>query len=521
MSAPEQTFTFLHISAHVKAGRWVGLIGLSLFLVACASAPMVNDKPASYFNDRGAVESPLTALASAHPRSGVSLLADPDDALQSRLHLAALAQSTLDLQYYLWQGDDSGLALTYEVLRAAERGVRVRILLDDIYHSGRDSAYQALDSHPNVEVRLFNPMGNRGSVKQMNYAVGKSAFNYRMHNKIFLVDGVAAILGGRNIGDEYFGRDASFNFQDMDAIVVGTVAADAGGAFDLFWNAELAIPVAALTQRTYHITEEQTAQLITARERVRPAVERGRAASATRADWLATLASGLLWTKAEILVDRPDRSDDYPDSAFMTFMHDAHAQPRESAVIQTAYLIPNGPTLANLERLTSAGVTLRILTNSAKSNNHSSVHAYYAGYRKALLTTGIDLYEVQGKGSLAAYLDRVGEDAHAGLHTKAMVIDDRVAVIGSYNMDPRSRVWNSEIALIVRDPDFARQVLQEMERDFAPEASWRLSLDDTGALIWTGESGDELVQLTKDPGSSWWDRFLWGMLRLLPLENEL
>ena len=521
MSAPEQTFTFLHISAHVKAGRWVGLIGLSLFLVACASAPMVNDKPASYFNDRGAVESPLTALASAHPRSGVSLLADPDDALQSRLHLAALAQSTLDLQYYLWQGDDSGLALTYEVLRAAERGVRVRILLDDIYHSGRDSAYQTLDSHPNVEVRLFNPMGNRCSVKQMNYAVGKSAFNYRMHNKIFLVDGVAAILGGRNIGDEYFGRDASFNFQDMDAIVVGKVAADAGGAFDLFWNAELAIPVAALTQRTYHITEEQTAQLITARERVRPAVERGRAASATRADWLATLASGLLWTKAEILVDRPDRSDDYPDSAFMTFMHDAHAQPRESAVIQTAYLIPNGPTLANLERLTSAGVTLRILTNSAKSNNHSSVHAYYAGYRKALLTTGIDLYEVQGKGSLAAYLDRVGEDAHAGLHTKAMVIDDRVAVIGSYNMDPRSRVWNSEIALIVRDPDFARQILQEMERDFAPEASWRLSLDDTGALIWTGESGDELVQLTKDPGSSWWDRFLWGMLRLLPLENEL
>jgi putative cardiolipin synthase len=521
MSAPEQTFTFLHISAHVKAGRWVGLIGLSLFLVACASAPMVNDKPASYFNDRGAVESPLTALASAHPRSGVSLLADPDDALQSRLHLAALAQSTLDLQYYLWQGDDSGLALTYEVLRAAERGVRVRILLDDIYHSGRDSAYQTLDSHPNVEVRLFNPMGNRGSVKQMNYAVGKSAFNYRMHNKIFLVDGVAAILGGRNIGDEYFGRDASFNFQDMDAIVVGKVAADAGGAFDLFWNAELAIPVAALTQRTYHITEEQTAQLITARERVRPAVKRGRAASATRADWLATLASGLFWTKAEILVDRPDRSDDYPDSAFMTFMHDAHAQPRESAVIQTAYLIPNGPTLANLERLTSAGVTLRILTNSAKSNNHSSVHAYYAGYRKALLTTGIDLYEVQGKGSLAAYLDRVGEDAHAGLHTKAMVIDDRVAVIGSYNMDPRSRVWNSEIALIVRDPDFARQILQEMERDFAPEASWRLSLDDTGALIWTGESGDELVQLTKDPGSSWWDRFLWGMLRLLPLENEL
>ena len=525
MSAPEQNFTFLKMSArtsaYVKAGRWVGLIGLSLFLVACASAPMVNDKPSSYFNDREAVESPLTALASAHPRSGVSLLADPDEALQSRLHLAALAQSTLDLQYYLWQGDDSGLALTYEVLRAAERGVRVRILLDDIYHSGRDSAYQTLDAHPNVEVRLFNPMGNRGSVKQMNYAVGKSTFNYRMHNKIFLVDGVAAILGGRNIGDEYFGRDASFNFQDMDAIVVGEVAADAGDAFDLFWNAELAIPVAAFNQRASQtLTEEQTARLAAARERVRPAMEQNQETT-TRADWLQRFARDLLWTEAEILVDRPDRSSEFPDSAFMTFTGDAHAQPKESAVIQTAYLIPNGPTLTHLRQFVAQGIDIRILTNSAQSNNHSSVHAYYAPYRRKLLEGGVDLYELQGTGSLAAYLDRAGEDAHAGLHTKAMVIDDRVAVIGSYNMDPRSRVWNSEIALVVANRDFAAEVLAEMARDFAPEAAWQLSLDDAGALVWSGVSAGERVQLQKDPGSSQWDRFLWSMMRIFRLENEL
>ena len=525
MSAPEQYFTFLNMSAHtsalMKTGRWVGLIGLSLLLIACASAPMVNDKPSSYFNDREAVESPLTALASAHPRSGVSLLADPDDALQSRLHLAALAQSTLDLQYYLWQGDDSGLALTYEVLRAAERGVRVRILLDDIYHSGRDSAYQTLDSHPNVEVRLFNPMGNRGSVKQMNYAVGKSSFNYRMHNKIFLVDGVAAILGGRNIGDEYFGRDASFNFQDMDAIVVGKVAADAGGAFDLFWNAELAIPVAVFNQRTSQtLTEEQMARLVAARERVRPAIERSQETT-TRADWLRRFARDLLWTEAEILVDRPDRSSEFPDSVFTTFTSDAHAQPRESAVIQTAYLIPNGPTLTHLRQFVAQGIDIRILTNSAQSNNHSSVHAYYAPYRQKLLEGGVDLYELQGTGSLAAYLDRAGEDAHAGLHTKAMVIDDRLAVIGSYNMDPRSRVWNSEIALVVENRDFAAEVLAEMARDFAPEAAWRLSLDDAGALVWSGLSDSELVQHQKDPGSSRWDRFLWSMMRIFRLENEL
>ena len=188
------------------------------------------------------VTSPLMTLAHSQPHSGIKLLADPSEALQSRLHLAALATATLDIQYYLWQADDSGLGLTYEVLQAADRGVRVRILLDDIYHSGRDSAYQTLDAHPNVEVRLFNPMGNRGAAKQVNYAFKKSTLNYRMHNKIFLVDGVAAILGGRNIGNEYFGQDLSFNFQDMDAIALGEVAAEAGEAFDLFLERRTRLP---------------------------------------------------------------------------------------------------------------------------------------------------------------------------------------------------------------------------------------------------------------------------------------
>ena len=193
-----------------------------MFLTACASAPQVTDKSISQFDDRTPPPtSPLVALAHSQPHSAIRLLADPSDALQSRLQLAALATTTLDIQYYLWQADNSGLALTHEVLQAADRGVRVRILLDDIYHSGRDSAYQTLDVHPNVEVRLFNPMGNRGAAKQVNYAFKKSTLNYRMHNKIFLVDGVAAVLGGRNIGDEYFGQDPSFNFQDMDAIALG------------------------------------------------------------------------------------------------------------------------------------------------------------------------------------------------------------------------------------------------------------------------------------------------------------
>ena len=494
---------------------------LALLIVGCASAPLLPDKTQSYFNDLEPPASPLVRLAQSQAGSGVALLADPEEALQVRLGLAELAQATLDLQYYLWQGDDSGLSLSHEVLAAADRGVRVRILLDDIYHSGRDSAYQTLNSHPNVQVRLFNPMGNRGAAKMPNYAFNKSTFNYRMHNKIFLVDGVAAVLGGRNIGDEYFGRNSSFNFQDIDALTMGSVVANVGEAFDLFWNSEFAVPVEALNQQSLQaIDAAQRNRLSAARQRVRSG-DKEHGAVVSDPAWLETLAKGLLWTNARILVDRPDRGGEYPDSAFTAFTEDPELTPLSAVQIQTAYLIPNGPMLGNLTALSENGVDVRILTNSAASTNHGAVHAYYAKYRKQLLSANIELYEVQGTGALAAYLDRVGEDAHAGLHTKAMVVDGRLSVIGSYNMDPRSRVWNSEIALVVDDANFAAEVLQEMERDFAPEAAWRLSLDEDESLVWTGELEGAETQLHHDPGSTWWDRLIWSLFRILPLENEL
>jgi putative cardiolipin synthase len=177
--------------------------------------------------------------------------------------------------------------------------------------------------------------------------------------------------------------------------------------------------------------------------------------------------------------------------------------------------------MGNIEDIGAKGMSMKILTNSAQSNNHNSVHAFYVPYRKRLIEAGVDLYEVQGNGSLAGYLDRVGEDGRAGLHTKSMVFDERVSIIGSYNMDPRSRVWNSEIALVVDDAGFAAEVLEEMARDFAPDAAWHLTLDDNGKLLWSGESDGEAVQFSKDPGTSWWTRFVWGVMRIFPLENEL
>ena len=238
---------------------------------------------------------------------------------------------------------------------------------------------------------------------------------------------MAAVLGGRNIGDEYFGQDPSFNFQDMDAIALGDVAAEAGRAFDLFWNAELAFPVEALNSNPEEMpTTAQSATLSAARERVRPRGEDDPGAATT--GWLNALSNELLWTEARVIVDRPDRSTEQPDSAFMALAQDPSLRPTESVVIQTAYLIPNGPTMGNIEALSDQGVELKILTNSAQSNNHNSVHAFYVPYRKRLIEAGVDLYEVQGNGSLAGYLDRVGEDGRAGLHTKASVIDERIAL---------------------------------------------------------------------------------------------
>jgi len=495
-----------------------------IILAGCAGAPVVTDKSESYVSDVAQKPSSLHKMLppEAMPSSGVMLLADPFEALLTRLQLVDAAISSLDLQYYLWQSDTVGIALTEAFLRAADRGVRVRLLLDDIYHSGRDEVYQTLDSHPNIQVRLFNPMGNRGAAKTANYALRKAQFNNRMHNKIFLADGQAAVLGGRNIGDEYFGLDSSFNFQDLDVLVTGDGAREAGEAFDLFWNATLAVPIDTLypnTDLSARLVER--APLRDAARELTATLERSGVTLLTASDWTERMANELTWTEAQVLVDRPDRSAENPETAFAVFASDPRLRADREVTIQTAYLIPNGPTMGTLTAFAERGVSLKILTNSAASNNHGTVHAYYMPYRAPLINAGVELYELRATGDLSDYLSRNQELARAGLHTKAMVIDQEVSVIGSYNMDPRSRVWNTEIALLVFSDGIAAEVLEEMARDFTATAAWRVTLNEKGKPVWSGEVDGTPVQLDKEPDTHWWQRFLWSVLRILPLENEM
>jgi len=458
--------------------------------------------------------------------SGVELLADPNEAFSTRFAIASFAEKTLDMQYYLWKGDLSGQLLMWRALEAADRGVRVRFLIDDIYHSGRDEVYSLLDSHPNFELRVFNPMANRGAARNLNYLANKRRLNHRMHNKIFLADNAVAVLGGRNIGDDYFGIDTNANFFDLDVLTVGQGAREAGLAFDEYWNSKHAVPISVLHDKV-HTPEDLEA----ARVRLRESLQQKDAlpwALALEADEtlenLKRWREGLLWTQAHVVVDPLERFEGQGQSAIVEFT-EAHIDNVEREfVAESAYLIPAENGIANIKKHVDRGVRVRLLTNSLMSNNHITAHSGYMKYRKPMLEAGAELYELRADAALREHFKAFDGDHEvpAGIHTKAFVLDGEQALIGSFNFDPRSRDLNSEIGLVITDAAFARRVLEEMNRDFHPENSYRLFLNEKGKLRWELQNPDGSITIYKhDPGASIWKRMGARILSWMPIEKEL
>ena len=458
--------------------------------------------------------------------SGVRLLSNPREAFKARFGFAGLADRTLDLQYYLWKGDLTGELLLYRALEAADRGVQVRVLIDDIYHAGRDQVYAAIDSHPNFQVRVFNPMGNRGFGRNANMVYHKKKLDHRMHNKIFLVDGAVAVLGGRNIGDDYFGIDPDLNFRDLDVLAVGPAATEAGAAFDEYWNSRVSVPVAALLKEPV-----DDGALDWLRDNLATSLDEVDAIPYTvpiefdnTLDVLKELASELIWADAEVVVDSLDRFEGGNESAFVELTRRVAASVQQEVVIQTAYLIPSKEGIADVEEVTGRGVRVRILTNSYKSNNHATVHSHYKKKRKKLIKSGAELHELQPHPELLKFFQETDPriaSSHAGLHAKAFVVDRRLSMIGSYNMDPRSRIWNSEIGLLIDSEVFAERVLEVMEEDFELTNSYRLTLDTNGDLVWTAEGPDGTETWHHDPGASAWNRFVLTIMGWVPMGSEL
>ncbi|MBA55015.1 MAG: phospholipase [Pseudomonadales bacterium] len=448
-------------------------------------------------------------------QSGVLPLLEGIDALGARLRAIESAEVSIDAQYFLMKRDIAGGLFLAALLQAADRGVRVRLLLDDIFTPGLDQELALMNAHPNVEVRLFNPISRSGP-KYWNLMWNFSAYNRRMHNKALIVDHIMVITGGRNIAEEYFQVQEQVEFLDFDLFGVGPVATALSRVFDEYWNSELAIPVQAFLssftaqdarQWRANVDERYVEALTTvyARAVTTPYLER------VRNDLTA-----LTPTTIEVVSDSPEKLTseigDRDQQQLVSKLMDVMDKASREILIVTPYFIPREQGTEFLLSLRRKGVRIRVVTNSLASTNHVAVHSGYARYRKRLLKAGVELYELQ------AYRSSNGEadSRSATLHTKLMVFDQETVFVGSINLDPRSIDINSEMGLFMFMPQQAAKTANNIV-EALDSAAYQLFLDDDGDLIW--KQGE--ATFTSEPQASWWRRFSAGFYGILPIEDQL
>lgn len=545
--------------------RSAALLAL-LILGACAQLPQNVDRPVST-----AIASPATGTAladlvqqrrqaeKARYESGFLLLGGPQAAYGSRLALIEGAQKTLDLQYYAIHADASTGRLVRRLRAAAERGVRVRVLLDDFHTTGRDALVLGLAFIPNIEMRLFNPLaGSRDSTfsRLLNSIDDASRIQQRMHNKLFLADNVLGVTGGRNLGDAYFGNAANGNFVDVDVLAAGPIVQDLSRSFDSYWNNERAYPVQSLVTR-----EEFQAMRDRARKADQELAEEsarqqeGGAGAPTAAQraraWdekpLDLRTATFVWAPAVMLADKPgkipadsdpgnrkapglvvSRPDDKAGSsrgaASLEAASDLAAggdtvvegllqligQARTDLVIISPYFVPGKDMLRAFSTARARNVRIRVLTNSLASNDAPVAHVGYARHREELLKMGIELYELRseqasfgnvfGSSGGSSGSAGVSGESRAMLHSKVLVMDGRLLVVGSMNLDLRSQLQNTEIALLIRSNELSRAASEQIERGMR-ERSWHVELVD-GSLLWRAPEGSGLKDSTTEPDAS-------------------
>jgi putative cardiolipin synthase len=517
----------------IKIEHLVAILAL-LLIGGCATLPKDFARPASFaYTD---TDDTLLGKArlhekEAHPgQSGFLLLGNGLDALVARALLANGAERSIDAQYFLLHNDLIGRLFVDQLLKAADRGIRVRLLVDDMELEGRDLGAAVLDSHPNMEVRIFNPF-SRKTGRTSQFLTRFGSVTRRMHNKSFTVDNQAAILGGRNIGSEYFEADPELAFRDLDVLIIGPVVKEVSASFDQYWNSELAYPASVL------IREPPTPQEIEEmRQRLNEFVAQQADSAYLQALRDSNLADNIRngqvryhWGEAEVIYDQPEKIiHDFSKSEF-------HLLPKlkpyldgikEELIIFSPYFVPGKSGTAFLRQLSERGVRVRILTNSLASTNESLVHSGYAKYRKALLRAGVELYELNKK---IGKKDRNGkEDRHGPsktvLHAKSFVFDRRLVFIGSLNLDPRSVYHNTEIGVVFASTIIANEMGDWFDQHIE-QIAFRLELynDENGyeQIRWHGLEGGKKSVFTVEPHAGFWRRFGIGFMRLLPIESQL
>ncbi len=465
--------------------------------------------------------------------SGFILLDSGMDALSSRLWLAGQAEKTLDVQYYIFHGDRTGAVVADALLQAANRGVRVRVLLDDIYVHEHETGILALDSQPNMEVRVFNAFRHRGKnplIRLSQFFVDGDRLNRRMHNKLFIADNQFGITGGRNIGDEYFQAHEEFGFVDLDVLTSGPVVAEMSRAFDDFWNSQAVVPVRAIPG--YNKARQQLPRLGEALSNARKSMEATPYWKELQARPLsAQMQSGEFhWLDgvAHTVFDPPDKidGDSHISDLLLGQLIGLRVDPEEELLIVSPYFVPGKIGMDWFAYLRARNVKVKVLTNSLAANDVPLVHAGYARYREPLLEMGVELFELKPLPNTSPKKKNLAGSgsSRSSLHAKTFVFDRKRAFIGSFNFDPRSALLNTELGLVIDSPIIAQIVALMSEQGMAPLNSHRLSLqgkDDERKIVWTSETNQGPVGTDGEPNATRWQRFMMEMLMLLPIEENL
>lgn len=512
-------------------GRAATILTAFFLLSACGSLPAVKlmaDTRTLPVDKSAPLAKIVAASTPQGEHSGFRLMPLGVYSLDARLELAKRATRSLDVQYYVIENDGAGRLLLRALKQAAQRGVQVRLLVDDLYTAHTEQLLLALGATPNIEIRLFNPFCCARSSLATRFtasALDIRRLNHRMHNKLFVADGSLAVVGGRNIADEYFTLNTSQNFVDMDALVAGRVVADLSAIFDRYWNSQEVYPLAAIATPqadTISMTADFDSHVDMAGAgpsvTLPPADVLGYGPISEELD---SGVIGLLWGDAEAVADPPEKlrsmsaDEAYKTSVTKRFWAEVLTAQRD-VFITSPYLVPGERGLDQLKVLRKREVAVTLLTNSLAANDAAVVHSGYARYRERLLLAGTDLYELSPARTMRGLRLGMFGSSLGRLHSKTAVFDRRRVFIGSVNLDPRSATQNTEMGLFIDSPQLAREMLRIINISRL-ENAYRVRLDKEGKLEWLAIEGDKEVVLRSEPEASPFSRFkVWLLGPLIP-----
>ena len=506
---------------------------LPLLISGCASLPTDFQRSPSHV----ITETSSTRLGRAiepvlakHPgKSGFHALIEGTDAFAARVLLVLNAEKSLDIQYYIWHDDLTGKVLHNQLLAVADRGVRVRLLLDDLDTAGKDEMLHIIDAHPNIEIRLFNPFANRKR-RIGDILTDTSRINRRMHNKSLTADNQATIFGGRNIGDEYFDAAEEVGFSDLDVLAIGPVVTEVSQSFDLYWNSQWVYPLAAFKEEDLIDANQIKAFRRQSDEFIKAAKDTEYAAALRELD-IAKLPSvaklDYSWGRWKLVYDQPSKveADDVKKETHLApTLKEAMDKTKSELLIVSPYFVPGTNFTNYLVELVESGKRVRILTNSLSANDVPLVHAGYMRYREDLVKGGVELYEFKAIKGVPKEKKKTkakwSGSSRASLHGKFLGFDRQYMFIGSFNLDGRSVALNTELGVFFESPHYAVMMAKAFEKRAMTKA-YQVLLTDDGELQWvTLENGKEL-HFDVEPETGFWKRFGTEFMSIFVPESQL